>query len=73
MGYAARANLRSVAGGKPRAFVALHRLWRMVDFFQGDRVAFDQWLETRRALTPDGRAAVEELWRRRYPEPLVAL
>ena len=44
MGWVARANPRSRNGGKPAAYVALHRLWRGVDHFQGDHRQFEDWM-----------------------------
>ncbi len=73
MGYAARLNLRSEAGGKPRPFVALHRLWRAVSVFHGDRKAFDRWLETRAELSEDQMAGLDRIWREQNPPPLVVL
>lgn len=72
MGYAARLNKRSLAGGKPLAYVALHRLWRAVDFFQGDHRRFVEWLDSR-AVSDAQRERLEFLWTKRYPAPLVTL
>lgn len=72
MGYAARANKRSPDGGKPRAYTALYRLGRAVEFFQGDKVQFDLWLDRTNA-TPEHRAQMNHLWEMRHQTPLVVL
>ena len=72
MGRASRRNLRSRDGGKPRAFCALHRLWRAVQYFGEDRAAFDRWVESK-SLKDAERAWLERLWVEQHPQPLVTI
>lgn len=72
VGYAARANLRSTEGGKPRAFAGLHRVWRGVAFFKDDRAGFEKWRDSF-VLSPNERAALEKVWTEQHPEPRVTL
>ena len=72
MGYAARANLRSHEGGKPKAFVSLHRVWRGVAQFKGDRLGFEAWIESRN-IGDGERDRLDEMWRVQNPEQLVQL
>lgn len=57
---------------KTKAYCALHRLWRMVDYFQGDRAQMAAWLDKMHA-DDTARAAVDRLWAKRYPKPRVTL
>lgn len=72
MGYAARANLRSRDGGKPAAFVSLHRVWRGVSQFKGDRLGFEAWIESRN-IGDGERERLDEMWRVQNPEQFVTL
>ena len=72
MGWAAMRNPRSRTGGKPPAYVSLHRLWRACDFFLGDHDRFAQWLDAKQ-LDPHDREVLEFLWRKRYPPKRVIL
>lgn len=79
MGYASAANPRSRQGRDPAtgrkktpAYVSLHRLWRAVDYFQGDAVQFEAWMESKQ-LPDRERAALRFLWDKRYPKPLVTI
>lgn len=66
MGYASRANLRSTDGGKPRAFASLHRAWRAVGYFHGDRSGFERWLALK-PLSDAQRTMLERIWSEQHP------
>jgi hypothetical protein len=72
MGHAARANPRSTAGGKPRAYCSFQRCIRAVRTFGEDREGFDHWRDSTSVATHQ-RAAMERVWRELHPKPLVSL
>lgn len=69
MGREARANLRSLEGGKPRQYVAFQRVLRGIKFFKDDRAGFVQWLAGQ-PLTDDQWAQCERVWRELHLDTL---
>lgn len=72
MGRAARANPRSTAGGKPRAYCSFNRCLRAVRTFGDDREGFDRWLTTT-SVNSVHRHQMERIWRELHPEPMVTI
>lgn len=72
MGWAARHNLRSPEGGKPKGLNALHRIWRAVQVFGEDRDGLIRWLDSTQ-VSDEQRATVLNIWDIQHPKPLVTI
>lgn len=73
MGYAARANPRSMDGETTHAEASKHRIWRAVAYFKGNRPGFEDWLAGYQQLPADYRATLERVWDEQNPDPVVTL
>jgi ferric-dicitrate binding protein FerR (iron transport regulator) len=67
VGRAARANQRSLDGGKPRTYVAFQRCLRACRTFGDDRAAFHAWLAST-STTEAQCARMQEIWDALHPE-----
>lgn len=67
MGYGARMNPRSRAGGKPAPFTALHRIWRAASVYARDRAGLDRWMDSKQ-LSEGDRAAIVMIWDQQNPQ-----
>lgn len=65
MGWAARANLRSVESGMPKSVRSLHTIWRAASQFK-TKDAFLSWVDSRK-ISEIQRTRLIDLWHAQHP------